>query len=138
MRAAGRTRRFAGAAVALGLLITTAACSKSSAPSTAPTVSQSTLPPTDTSRLQQALTSDNTAAVAAVLAPEVKATYLKHALRVLPKGAQLQIDATKMRVAGDTATVPATVRGSTEAGSWLLVLKKENGEWLLIGTEKHP
>jgi len=138
MTAVGRARRFAGAAVTISLVITTAACTKSSAPSTAPKVSESTLPPADATRLQHALASDNIDAVAAVLAPEVRATYLKHALRVLPGGAQLDIDATKMRVAGDTATVPATVQGGPDAGSWLLVLEKQNGEWLLIGTEKQP
>ena len=131
--------RVVGLAAVCAIATCLTACTKSTdGNSTAPTLhaSASTLPAQDTVRLQSALTNPRPAAVAVVLAPEVKPAFVKHPRRLLPAGSELDILSDQMQVSGDTATVPATVTGGVSAGRWLLVLERRADAWLIIGTEK--
>ena len=135
------TRRLIAAVAATVLAVSLAACSSSSGnksnnSSQLPKASPATLSTQDSSRLHLALTSKKSATVAAALAPEVKAAYLKNPRQLLPAGSKLDILSDEMQVSGDTATVPAKVTGGANTGSYLLVLEKQDGKWLLIGTEK--
>lgn len=137
----GAPRRLVAALAATAFAASLAGCSTSSgsAQGSAPQVpkaSASTLASQDASRLHRALTDKKPATVAAVLAPAVKAAYLKNPRQLLAAGSKLDIDSGKMMVSGDTATVPAKVTGGADAGSYLLVLEKQGDRWLLIGTEK--
>ena len=135
------TRRLIAAVAATVLAVSLAACSSSSRnvsnnSSQLPKASPAKLSTQDSSRLHLSLTSKKSATVAAALAPEVKAAYLKNPRQLLPDGSKLDILSDKMQVSGDTATVPAKVTGGANTGSYLLVLEKHDGKWLLIGTEK--
>jgi glucose/arabinose dehydrogenase len=129
------TRCLIAAVAATALAVSLAACSSSNS-SQLPKASPATLSTRDSSRLHLALTSKKSATVAAALAPEVKAAYLKNPRQLLRAGSKLDILSDKMQVSGDTATVPAKVTGGANAGSYLLVLEKQDGKWFLIGTEK--
>lgn len=95
-----------------------------------------TLSSQDASRLTTALTSEEPATIASVLAPEVKAAFLKSPKRLLPAGANMEIFSDQMLVSGDEATVPVKITGGTDAGIYLLTLENSGGQWLLIGTVK--
>jgi len=76
------------------------------------------------------------ASIAAVLAPEVRAAFLKNPRQLLPAGSKLQILSDQMTVSGDDATVPVKITGGSNAGTWLLTLQKQGSQWLVIGTVK--
>jgi hypothetical protein len=84
------------------------------------------------------MTASTVAAQAGIIAVEVRTQFEQLGRQLLPQGSRLSIDAATFRaVSAQFATVHATVTGPV-AGAWQLVLIRENGEWLLLGTRKLP
>jgi hypothetical protein len=66
----------------------------------------------------------------------VRSHFEQQGKLLLPAGSHLSIsDATFHSLSAQLATVNATVTGSS-AGRWQLILVREAGEWLLLGTRK--
>lgn len=93
-------------------------------------------PATQRDRLEQGITAPTVTAQAGVVAAEVRGQFKRKGKPLLPPGSRLSIDAASFRtVSARLATVTAAVTGP-EPGTWQLVLIRENGQWLLIGTRE--
>jgi hypothetical protein len=89
-------------------------------------------------RLERGMTAPHITAEAAVLAIEIRAQFLDKGQLLLPAGSWVRIDrATFEASSSATATVDASVTGP-QSGHWQLLLVREHGNWLLIGTRKLP
>lgn len=85
-------------------------------------------------RLQRGLVAPSLTAQSAVLAVEIRAQFLEKGQSLLPAGSRARIDATTFKISSPTtAVVDASIDGS-HPQRWQLLLIKENGSWLLIGT----
>jgi hypothetical protein len=84
-------------------------------------------------QLATALSDDDPARVAGVLAQEAAAAYLEAPAPVVPPDATLELDASTFTVTGE---VDAAVAGSLTAGATttdlVLLLALEDGEWRVI------
>lgn len=88
--------------------------------------------------LEKGVTAPGVSAEAAIVAAEVRPEFLKAGRSLLPAGSSLRIDAASFRQTNaGTATVTGTVTGPG-GGRWLLLLVREDGRWLLIGTRRLP
>jgi hypothetical protein len=89
-------------------------------------------------RLENGLTAPGIAAQSKVVATEIRAQFLSRAQPLLPSGSHARVGpATFDLRSAKTATVDATVTGP-EPGHWQLLLIREGGNWLLIGTRRLP
>jgi hypothetical protein len=87
-------------------------------------------------RLEKEITAPTVTAQAAVVAAEVRSQFMSQRQPLLSPGSRLSISSATFRaVSAQMATVDATVTGA-QAGHWRLVLVREGGRWLLIGTRK--
>jgi hypothetical protein len=87
-------------------------------------------------RLQRGLTAQGIPAQASVVAGEVRAQFISRGRPLLPTGSRVRIQpVTFDSRSAKTATVDAVVTG-LQAGHWQLLLIKESGNWLLIGTRE--
>jgi hypothetical protein len=87
-------------------------------------------------RLEQGITAPAVTMQAGIVAPEVRGQFQQLGKVLLPPGSRLSIDTATFRaVSGQLATVTATVTGP-DRGTWQLVLIREDGQWLLLGTRK--
>lgn len=87
-------------------------------------------------RLERGLMAPGIAGQARVLAAEVRAQFIARGQRLLPARSQVKIQPTSFDVrSAQTATVDASVSGPA-SGRWQLLLIKEAGNWLLIGTRR--
>ena len=87
-------------------------------------------------RLEQGITAPSVTTQAGVVAAEVRGQFEELGKPLLPPGSRLSIDATSFRaVSAQFATVTASVTGP-QPGAWQLVLIREDGQWLLLGTRK--
>lgn len=89
----------------------------------------------NTKQLEGGLVSDDRASVESVLPLALRDAYAAKPWQMLPKGSSLVIDRSKLVVAGDLASVPATVTGP-EPGRWLLLLIRDGDHWAAYGTHK--
>ena len=94
------------------------------------------MPSSQVSALTAALTSTDPAVVGPILAPAVRSRSASTPFQLLPTGSSVAIDASKMVVTGELATVPAAVTAGPAAGPWTLLLQNVDGQWLLYGTRK--
>lgn len=86
--------------------------------------------------LEQALTASTVTKQAAVVAIEVRSQFEHRGESLLPAGSRMSIDGTTFHsLSTQLATVDATVSGP-RPGRWRLVLIREAGQWLLLGTRK--
>lgn len=86
--------------------------------------------------LEQGIEAPAVGSEAAVAAAEVRAQFISADRSMLPAGSRVQISAATFRAtSAGTATVDAVVSGSAP-GRWQLLLIREGGQWLLIGTRK--
>lgn len=89
-------------------------------------------------RLENGLTAPGIAAQSKVVAAEIRAQFLSRGQPLLPSGSHARVaPATFNLRSAKTATVDATVTGP-EPGRWQLLLIREGGNWLLIGTRRLP
>jgi hypothetical protein len=96
----------------------------------------SLLSSTQQTRLERGLTASTVTAQADSLALEVRSKFEDRGEPLLPAGSHVSIDpATFHMLSAQLATVDATVSGP-KPGHWQLVLVRESGQWLLIGTRK--
>lgn len=87
-------------------------------------------------RLEQGLTAPTVIAGASVVAIEVRSEFEQRGRPLLPAGSHVSIsDATFHALSAQLATVNATVIGSSP-GRWELVIVREGGQWLVLGTRK--
>jgi hypothetical protein len=87
-------------------------------------------------RLERGLAAPSITAEAAVLAVELRAQFLEKGQSLLPGGSQARIAAATFKTSSPrTATVDASITGP-QPRRWQLLLIKENGSWLLIGTRE--
>lgn len=108
--------------------------SSSSHATTAAAAAQLTKP--QQTQLEQGITAPTVTAEASVVATEVRSQFEQQGKPLLPAGSHLSIsDATFHSFSAQLATVNATVTGSSP-GRWQLVLVREAGHWLLLGTRK--
>ncbi|HUY44932.1 MAG TPA: hypothetical protein VMV92_04310 [Streptosporangiaceae bacterium] len=88
--------------------------------------------------LEKGVTAPGVSVEAAIVAAEVRPGFLRAGRSLLPAGSALRIDAASFRQTNaGTAAVTATVTGPG-GGRWLLLLVREDGRWLLIGTRRPP
>ena len=128
----------AAAAITAGLL----GCSGGSVPgrSSGPAVTlvPGRLTSAQRTRLEQGISAPAISSQATVVAAEVRAQFISAGRSMLPAGSHVQISTATLRAtSAGTATVDAVVSGSA-AGRWRLLLIREGGRWLLIGTRKLP
>jgi len=89
-------------------------------------------------RLERGLTAPEIAAQATVVAAEIRAQFIARGRPLLPAGSRVDIQpATFDARSTQTATVDASVSDPKPA-RWQLLLIKEGGNWLLIGTRGLP
>lgn len=101
-----------------------------------PTAASAGLSAPQQERLQKGITARTVAAQASVVAIEVRGRFKQLGKPLLPVGSRLSISDTTFRAfSARLATVNATVTGSSP-GRWKLVLVREGGQWLLLGTRK--
>ena len=87
-------------------------------------------------RLERGLVAPNITADAAVLADEIRPQFLAKGQRLLPAGSRVRIDPATFKASSpQTAMVNASITGP-QPGRWQLLLTKESGKWLLIGTRE--
>jgi len=87
-------------------------------------------------RLQHGVTASTVVAQAAVVAREVRNQFVSRGQPLLPAGSRLSIIAkTFHALSAQMATVDATVTGP-QPSRWQLVLVREAGEWLVLGTRQ--
>ena len=73
---------------------------------------------------------------ATVVAVEVRHAFETRGKLLLPAGSHVSINqATFRELSGQLATVDAVVSGPAP-GHWQLVLVRESGQWLLVGTRR--
>jgi hypothetical protein len=101
-----------------------------------PAAAAATLPAPQQVRLERGITASTVAVQASVVATEVRSQFEQLGKSLLPAGSRLSIDsATFHALSAQLATVDATVSGPSP-GRWRLVLVREAGQWLLLGTRK--
>ncbi len=101
-----------------------------------PTASPAVLPTAQQGRIEKGITARSLTAQAGVVAKEVRHQFIEHGRSLLPPGSRLSIRGASFHaVSPYMATVKATVAGP-QAGLYQLVLIREAGRWLLIGTRK--
>lgn len=87
-------------------------------------------------RLEDGLTAQTLTAEARVVAIEVRSEFEQRGRLLLPAGSHLSIsDTTFHALSAQLATVNATVTGSSPR-RWKLVIVRERGQWLLLGTKR--
>jgi hypothetical protein len=87
-------------------------------------------------RLEKGITAPTVTAQADVVATDVRSQFEGRDKPLLPPGSRLSIDsATFHSFSPQLATVNAVVSGPS-VGHWQLVLVREAGEWLLLGSRK--
>jgi hypothetical protein len=107
-----------------------------SEPAGSPAAAPVRLAPSQQEHLEKAITAPAVTSQAGAVAQEVRGQFLKQGQPLLPPGSRLSISgATFHVVSARMATVNATVTGP-QAGRWQLVLVREAGRWLLIGTKR--
>lgn len=119
------------AAVVIGILLL-ASCSSR----TQPRYSSSTLGPAQQARLERGLAAGLVRVESAVIAPQVRAAFMRKGRLLLPAGSHLVIKRPTFRqLTSETAVVDAVVTGPSP-GRWQLMLFRHSGQWLLIGTRR--
>lgn len=104
----------------------------------AATAATAVFPPPQQMHLEQGVTAPTVTQEASVVAMEVRSQFERRGELLLPAGSRMSIDgATFHSVSAQLATVDATVHGP-QPGRWQLVLIREAGQWLLLGTRKLP
>ena len=99
-------------------------------------VTAAALPTPQQVRLERGITASTVAAQANVVAMEVRNQFEQLGKPLLPAGSRLLIDGASFHtLSAQLATVDATVSGPSP-GRWRLVLVREAGQWLLLGTRK--
>lgn len=97
-----------------------------------------TLPPAQQAQLVRGITARTVRAESVVLAPQLRAAFMREGRPLLPAGSRLAIRKSSFRSGtSQTATVDAVVTGSSP-GRWQLLLVRHDGQWLLIGTRRLP
>jgi hypothetical protein len=95
-----------------------------------------TLAPTQQARLERDIAARSVQAEANVVAPQVRAAFVQKGRLLLPAGSRLVIRRSTFRqVTSETAVVDAVVTGPSP-GRWELLLVRQEGQWLLIGTRR--
>lgn len=122
------------AGLGIGLAVGLSGPSSSHTTTTAAAATQLTKP--QQARLEQGITAPTVTAEASVVATQVRGQFEQQGKPLLSAGSHLSIsDATFHAFSAQLATVNATVTGSSP-GRWQLVLVREAGQWLLLGTRK--
>ncbi len=89
-------------------------------------------------RLERQVTSPDISSEATVVAFGIRAAFVSRGAPLLPAGSRLQISPVSFRTTSAiTAVVDATVAGP-RPGRWRLLLVRQRGQWLLIGTRRLP
>lgn len=87
-------------------------------------------------RLERGLTAPTVDSQAAVVAPQIRTQFLDRGQPLLPAGSRVRISSATFRFArAGLATVNAVITGP-EAGRWQLILIRNQGHWLIIGTRR--
>lgn len=87
-------------------------------------------------RLDREISAPTVAGEAVVVANAVRAEFIRKGRTLLPAGARIRIEpATFRETNAGTATVTSVLTGP-DSGRWLLLLVREQGQWLLIGTRR--
>jgi hypothetical protein len=87
-------------------------------------------------RLEKGIIAPTIASQASVVASDVRGQFVSRGKPLLPPRSHLSIkDATFHALSAQVATVDAAVTGP-KPGHWQLVLVRESGKWLLIGTRR--
>jgi hypothetical protein len=109
-----------------------ASCSGSSQPSGP----SRTLAPAQQAKLEREIAARSVQAEADVVALQVRAAFVQKGRPLLPAGSRLVIRRSTFRqVTSETAVVDAVVTGPSP-GWWELLLVRQEGQWLLIGTRR--
>jgi hypothetical protein len=118
------------AGLGTGLAVTlTGSSSDTVAVATALTTSQQT-------HLERGITAPTVASQANVVATEVRSQFQSKEKPLLPAGSHISIkNSTFHTLSTRLATVDVVVSGPNP-GRWQLVLVRETGQWLLLGTRK--
>lgn len=134
-----RSASAVGLAAAVVILAGAAACSGSrpaSTPIRAVVVVPGKLTAQQADVLRRSITAPTVASEAAVVAAEIRAQFVKNGRTLLPAGSSLRIETGSFRETNaGTATVSAVVSGPAP-GRWQLLLAREGGQWLVIGTRR--
>ncbi|ODU03101.1 MAG: hypothetical protein ABS81_15425 [Pseudonocardia sp. SCN 72-86] len=124
------------AAVALVLLVVLRPTATVPGTATAAGGTPTVLAPADVARLENALTTADSAVAGDALAPPVREAYLRQPFPLLPAGSDARIDAGSMVAIDDLATVGVDVGTGAAAGRWQLVLARIDGQWLVVGARR--
>lgn len=117
---------------------TATGASSATAASSGAAVVAAPFPAAQQDRLEQGIDAPTVTAQAGIVAAEIRGQFEKLGKPLLPPGSRLSIDAATFHAASaQFATVNAAVTGP-QPGSWQLVLIREDGQWLLLGTRKLP
>ena len=96
------------------------------------------LTPGQAAHLERGLSAPEVSEQAAVVAAELRPQLADGGVPLLPPGSRVRVsDRTFHATSAGTGVVQAVVSGP-KRGRWQLLLTKENGQWLLIGTREMP
>lgn len=125
-----------GLAAGLGSGAPTGSGTPSATAASSGTAVAAPFPSAQRDQLEQGITAPTVTAQAGVVAAEVRGQFQKLGKPLLPPGSRLSINAATFHAASaQFATVTAAVTGP-QPGTWQLVLIREDGQWLLLGTRK--
>jgi hypothetical protein len=134
------TRNRKLAVVVIGVLAVGGAAAAATAELnvSSPSLSGPGLSSSQQKNLERGINAPAVATEADVLATGLRGQFMERGEPLLPPGSHLRIDVASFRAtSGDTATVDAVVTGPA-TGHWRLLLIRQGGSWLLIGTRKLP
>jgi hypothetical protein len=134
------TRNRKLAAVVIGVLTVGSAAAAATAELSVSSTSLSRpgLSSSQQKNLERGINDPAVATEAEVLAAGLREQFMERGEPLLSPGSHLSIDVASFRAtSGDTATVDAVVTGPA-TGRWRLLLIRQGGSWLLIGTRKLP
>lgn len=118
-------------AIVIGIFVLASCSSRAQ-----PRYSSSALGPAQQVRLERGIAAGSVRVESAVIAPQVRAAFMRQGRLLLPAGSHLVIKRPTFRqLTSETAVVDAVVTGPSP-GRWQLLLFRYSRQWLLIGTRR--
>lgn len=94
--------------------------------------------PAQVSRLERGLTAPALGRQAVVVAPQIRAQFVRRGQSLLPPGSGVRVEPATFHLTRAGFAVVQAVLNGPEAGRWQLILIRSRGDWLLIGTRRIP